>query len=62
MHKNVRLPIAYHVIGHPVDTWYATSPCTLFTFYSIWATETIKWTRLRAHTITIGINWENLLV
>ena len=34
----------------------------LYPFYSIWDSGTIKWTHLRAHTFTIGINWENLLV
>ena len=26
MHKNVRLPIAYHVIGHPVFDTYLSGP------------------------------------
>ena len=34
----------------------------LYLFNSIWGTGTIKWTRLRAHTFTIGIYWENVLV
>ena len=34
----------------------------LYPFYSIWGTGTIKWTPLRAHTFTIGISWENLIV
>ena len=34
----------------------------LYQFYSILGTGTIKWTRLRAHTFTIEIYWENLLV
>ena len=34
----------------------------LYPLNSIWGTGTIKWTRLRAHTFTKGIYWENLLV
>ena len=34
----------------------------LYQFYSFFGTGTIKWKRLRAHTFTIGIYWENLLV
>ena len=34
----------------------------LYQFYSIWGTETIKWTRLRAHTLAIGFYWKNIFV
>ena len=33
----------------------------IYQFYSNWGSGTIKWTRLRAHTFTIGIYWENFV-
>ena len=68
-------PLLYFYIGKTNQIFLSgtTMPSTLifgmqhhlvrlYPFNSIWGTGTIKWTHLRAHTFTIGIYWENLLV